>query len=94
MFRQIECKQFAFALGINTSGYNQVADIRRNMNGKDSLYHDNYKYTKGHKGTQVQGWQCSKHSSEQCKAYNSTMDIDGITMMKIVRPNHNHQAGS
>lgn len=94
MFRRNLCEQhICFALGLNTSGFNQVADIRPNLNGKDNLYHDGYKFTKGHKGTHVQGWQCSKHSSEQCSAYTSTMNVNGIIMMKIVRANHNHQAG-
>lgn len=74
------------------SEYNQPADIRI-QNGRENLYKDDYKFSKQGKPNahQNQRWQCSKQSSEKCKGAMSTIEIDGVIMMKVLNAEHTHQ---
>lgn len=77
---------------IGTGEYNVVAEIRQNSFGRENLFHNNYKFNKNGKSVMKQLWLCTKHRSERCKASASTMEIDGVVMMKVLKAEHTHEA--
>lgn len=78
---------------LEMSDYNLVADIRKEANGTECLYHENFSFRKHGKSVQnsTQRWACSKRSSINCNATANTVDVDGVQMMKLMITEHCHQ---
>lgn len=76
----------------DTSGYDIVADIQV-INGRESLFHNNYIFGKHRQpnGKGQQRWRCPKCTSQRCRGAVSTMDIKGVTMMKVLEAEHTHE---
>lgn len=66
---------------VDTFGYDIVADIRVNNNGKDKLYHNGFKFTKNKTNQNSINWICCKRASKQCKSMVSTIEVNGTIMM-------------
>lgn len=79
---------------LEISDYNTLADIRKEANGIEHLYHENFHFRKNGKCTQnnTQRWACSKKDSISCKATASTVEVDGVQMMKLMTAEHCHQS--
>lgn len=72
-------------------GYNIIADIQTNAKGKENLFYADHKFSRGAKGALgSQRWSCSKASNTKCRAAMSTLDVGGITMMKVLFGEHSH----
>lgn len=74
----------------DVSGYTIVADVRRNSSGRENLFYNGHKFNKNGRNVQSQLWQCTKHGAGHCKATASTMEIDGVVMMKVFNSMHSH----
>lgn len=90
------CVKFVLILIIGhftaLSDYDIVPDIRSMASGRKSLFYDDHKfYAQQNKGKKTR-WLCTRHATQKCTAIMSTTDVDGKTMMKIVRAEHTHQA--
>lgn len=72
--------------------YEIAADIQVNYKGTENLYYANNKFNKNGKlnGHGKQRWICTKVKSQQCRAMAVTMDVNGVTMMKILTAEHTH----
>lgn len=70
--------------------YNIVADIRTNEKGRENLFYADYKFTRGNKGALGhQRWPCTRNNAK-CRAAMSTLEIGGVTMMKVLFAEHSH----
>lgn len=95
-FTEDKKKSFSFSfdgLQLEISDYNVAADIRKEANGLERLYHESYQYRKNGRSAQnsTQRWACSKKDSLRCSATASTVDVDGVQMMKLMVTEHCHQ---
>lgn len=72
--------------------FNIVADIQKERDGRENVYHANRKFCQHSKASNsvFKRWVCTKNRSESCRAIIKTVDVDGVTMMKIVRAEHTH----
>lgn len=77
----------------DTSDYEIAADIRMNAKGGENLFHQDKMFSK-HGAVNAQDkqrWQCSKRSVKNpCKAATSTMNVNGVVMMKVLFAEHSH----
>lgn len=70
-----------------------MADVQDNHNGSGQhLYYGNEKFQKHGKlsANGMQRWQCTKAHSQKCRAAMSTVEVNGVTMMKILANEHSH----
>lgn len=83
-FLNLICTEFA--------DFDIVADVRKDADGRENLYHQNQKFCRHSKAsTSVSSrWVCTKNRSERCRAIIKTADVDGVTMMCVVRAEHTH----
>lgn len=74
------------------SEYNIIANIRFNEKGGENLFRNDNKFLKSNKPNQFgqQRWECTKKRSQKCSASASTMDINGVIMLKILVDEHSH----
>lgn len=73
------------------AGFDFIADVRKNAAGRENLYRNGFKYTKHGNGITRQHWQCTKtKSAYSCRASASTMEIDGVIMVKELTSVHTH----
>lgn len=70
-----------------------MADISVNDKGKDVLYHDGFKFRKTKTNQNSINWVCCKRDSQKCKTMATTMNINGIVMMKLNGIEHCHEPG-
>lgn len=72
--------------------YNITADVRDNGNGGQTLFHSGHKFNKHGKANAhgQQRWICTRVKSQKCRAAASTMNVNGVTMMKILMADHTH----
>lgn len=71
-------------------GYNQPAEIRKSANGRENLYFNDQKFYKQGKANPKQRWACTKNQGAKCRAAISTIEIDGVTVMKVLCAEHTH----
>lgn len=75
------------------SEYNIVADIRDSLKSLGQhLHYADEKFQKHSKPNAdgKQRWQCTRAHSQKCRAAVRTMDVNGVTMMKILMAEHSH----
>lgn len=89
MFVQTIFKAFVFFP--DEIEFNIVADLRKNASGGENLFHNGFKYTKYGKGVRTQHWRCSRSFGKGCRATATTMEINGVIMMKVLHADHTHQ---
>lgn len=68
------------------------ADIRKNVSGRENLYYNGYKH---YQPTKTEGlkqrWVCTSNKGQKCKGSIGTVQIDGVTMMKVLNGEHTHE---
>lgn len=68
------------------------ADVRTNEDGRQNLFYNGYKHYQPTKAQNVkQRWVCTSNKGQKCKGSVSTVEIDGITMMKVLNGVHTHE---
>lgn len=72
-----------------------MADIRNNM-GHEQLCYEKYLFKKHRKPNTSgqQRWRCQKENQKCRAAVSTTLDVNGIIMMKILCAEHNHGPSS
>lgn len=75
-----------------TATYDVIAKIRKNAGGRENVIHNGHKFCKNGQGLEKQLWRCSKASSAKCKATVSTMKINDVIMLKVLKAEHTHEA--
>lgn len=72
-----------------------MADIRSNVLGCEQLFHNNNIFNKHRKPVTAgqQRWRCQKES-KKCRAAASTLNVNGVIMMKVLCGDHNHEPTS
>lgn len=74
-------------------GFDTVAFVQTDDKGKETLYHDGFKFCKvnsrqKHLEDCTVCWRCTKDSSQKCKATASSRLINGTIMMKLNMSHH------
>lgn len=58
--------------------------------GNEIFFYGEHKFTKHSKYLYKQRWQCTRRSTQLCSAAVSTIDVNGVTMMKVLAAEHSH----
>lgn len=77
---------------IDLTDFKIVADIRKDAEGRENVYHENQKFCQHDKTSTaaIKRWVCTLNRSAKCRAIIKTANVDGVTMMQIVRAEHTH----
>lgn len=77
---------------IDFADFKIIANIRKGPDGRENLYHENWKFCQHDKTSKsaTVRWVCTKNRSEKCRAIIKTINVDGVTMMSVVRSEHTH----
>lgn len=84
---------YIIIFSLDTTGYDMIADIRKNGNGSENLFYNNHKFNKHNKINKYgqQRWQCTiRADGQRCRGAASTMEMNGTIMMKVVIAEHSH----
>lgn len=84
------CRFFLFFYA-DLSHYQNIADIRMNKYGRQNLFYSGFKHCRKDSGITNTRWVCTYKKSKKCKGLISTVEIDGVAMMKVVNGEHTHE---
>lgn len=80
-----------FVFHSDIADYNIVADIRPNEFGRQNLHYNGYKLYRHTNGASTKTWLCTKRTTDKCRASISTVEVDGVVMMKVFHADHTHE---
>lgn len=66
------------------------ADVRTNARKANHLYYDGHEFSVNRIGVRKKLWQCSKKMSKRCQAWISTVNLNGVTVMKVIKAEYSH----
>lgn len=67
-----------------------IVQIRTNNKGQENPFIDDRKFNRQPNAQGKQRWQCCFQQQTRCRAAASTMEVNGIVMMKILCAEHSH----
>lgn len=74
----------------SSSGHNKIADIRMNNLGAVSLFFDGNEFYQFGSLDGEYLWLCPQFESDKCQAAISTINVNGVPMMKVLTSEHSH----